>query len=198
MANLRLYFDLLSKKLAIAKNGPYGYQLPPFRQEDVLELEISITRQIAFVISDFELVNLSGFALRASVGAVIGTSLSTVSSFTPDESNTKLTGALSLNVAGISALSDGATLYFEIIATDAVGTYGKRFTTTFEKAIYTSGSLVTPPDDVALGRAEASRLYLLKDSTSIPGETKLWVSANGTRRTLQYLDDDGTMKYDVL
>lgn len=191
MATLRIYFELLSKQMAVTAQGPLGYQLPTLRQEDSLDLEISILRQISTVKQPlFELVNLSAWSIRVTIGTA-GSSLTTATLSTVDSSGTSLSGNLALNTAGINALSDSASVYFEIIATNGSYVYGKRFPAIIEKAIYTSGALVTPADDTALGRAESVRLFVQKEGAA--GDGFILTAENGVQAFI-YLDNDGRLQ----
>jgi hypothetical protein len=198
MANLDLYFEQLSKQLASSEQGPLGFQLPALRQEDTIGLDVSIIKQISTVRAPlFEVQNISGYSLRATVGTLVAgvaTALATTIAFTAVESNTKLRGSLALNTAAVNALSDSASVFLELIATDGDGNvYGRRFATRVEKAIYASGVLVAPADDTALGRLEADRRYVKLDSF----KGGIWESENGTKAFV-YLHDDGTIRADPL
>jgi len=191
MANLRIYYELLHKSLAIAEQGPLGYALPPIRQEDSLVLDVSLIKQVSTLRAPmFELQNASAWSLRASIGTV-GSVLASTSSFTIDSTGTILNGTLALNTAGINALTDGTEVYFELIATLAGSSYGKRFPVRYEKAVYTTGTLVAPADDAALGRAEGLRTFVSKEGAA--GEGFILTAENGVKAFV-YLDNDGQLR----
>lgn len=191
MANLRLYFEMTSKQLAVTERGPLGYALPPFRQEDTVDLEISIIKQISTVRAPFfELQNLSAWSLRVSLGTA-ATALATVTAFTIDSTGTILSGSLALNTAAVNALSDNALVYLEIIATLNGSPYGKKFPVTIEKAVFLSGTLVAPADDTALGRTEGLRTFVAKEGAA--GEGFILKAENGVRAFI-YLDNDGQLR----
>lgn len=191
MANLRLYFELLHKSLAISAQGPLGYSLPPIRQEDTLVLDISLIKQVSTLRAPlFELQNATAWSLRASVGTVASV-LATTTSFTIDSTGTILSGSLALNTSGINALSDGTEVYFELIATLNGANYGRRFPVRVEKAVFLSGTLVTPADDTALGRAEGLRTFVAKEGAA--GDGFIMQAENGVRAWI-YLDNDGQLK----
>ena len=191
MANLRLYFDLISKQLSATPQGPYGLTLPAFRQEDTLDLEISITKRIAYSsYPQFEVQNISAWSLRASVGTVASVAAS-ATSFTPDSTATILAGSLALNTASVNAITDGAEVYFELIATLNGSPYGQRFPVRILKAIYLSGTLVAPADDTALGRTEGLRTFVRKEGSA--GEGFILTAENGVKAYI-YLDNDGQLK----
>lgn len=191
MANLRLYFETESKQLSLSAFGPLGFQLPTLRQEDTMSLEISILRQVSTILAPlFEVQNISAYSLRVSVGTItagVATIIVTTTAFTPSADGKSLLGTLDLKVAGISSLADNAEVFFEIIATINSTDYGKRFPTRVEKGVYTSGSLVAPAGDTALGRAEADRRYVKLEGTV----GFVMYSVGGSKMFVQ-LNDDGT------
>jgi hypothetical protein len=199
MANLRLYFEMLSKQLATTASGPLGYQLPPFRKEDTLDLEISVLKRVSENLAPlFEEQNLSAWSMRATVGTVISgvaTSLATTTAFTIDSSGKSLIGSLALNTAAINALSDSAPIFLELIATLNGSNYGARYITRIENGIFTTGLLVAPADDLALGRAEGLRMFVAREG--LPGEGFILTAENGVKAFI-YLDNDGSLKADPI
>lgn len=194
MALLTLFFESTSKLLAAGQNLPLGYSLPHLRQEDILNVELSVIKLINEMTSPrYELVNLAGYSLRISIGTA-GSVLASQNSFALDATNTKFVGLLNLNTAGINALTDGQTgISFEILVTDAAGgIYGQKFPCFIDKAVFLSGAVVNPPADIALGRLEAQRLYFPNEGAA--GQGFIMKSGDGLKRIFVYLDNDGSLQ----
>lgn len=196
MANLILYFEMLSKQLATSEQGQLGFQLPTFGQEDTLDLEISLMRRVNEIRQPlYEVENVAGWSLRVSVGSVLGTADATTITFNPDATGKKLLGQLALNTAGLNALADQSRIYFEIIASKGTSKYRKRFETLWEKAIYTSGSLVAPAGDTALGLIDANNRFVKREGAA--GEGFILTSPAG-QRAYVYLRDDKSLAIDPI
>lgn len=195
MALIDLYYDTTTKDLVHGLNGPGGFTLPPLRQEEGVDLSLTVLKRIKFVGSGglYQRMNMTGHSLQLSVSDV--TAVATVlagQSYSPvDAELGKFEGVLPLNTAGINALSDGAKVYFEIRLFN--GSYyvsGRRFLTTVEKAVAAAGSPQPIAGDTALGSLEASRTYVRKEMAA--GEGIIWTSPSGAQ-WIQFMHDDGTL-----
>lgn len=198
MPQLDLFLELQSKKLAAGLNMPLGMLLPIFRQEDQVELSISAMKRVSEIYSpQYELQNLTAWAAQVTIGQA-ASALAAQNTFTLDASATKLQGTLDLNTAGINALTNlQQGIYFELILYNANGSpYGKRFDCRIEKAIYTTGTLVDPPGDVALGELKADRRYMRKEGRA--GEGFLLTSNDGTKKGFCYWHDDGSFRAEAI
>lgn len=194
MPQLDLFFELQSKKLAGGLNLPLGMALPDFRQEDRIELSLSAIKRISEIFSpQYEVQNLNGWSARVAIGQAAST-LAQQNTFALDATATKLQGVLDLNTAGINALTHLQTgIFFELIFYNANGyPYGKRFDCRIEKAIYTTGAMVDPAGDVALGELKADRLYMRKEGRA--GEGFILTSNDGTKKGFCYWHDDGSFR----
>lgn len=194
MGVLRLYFETGSKKLAAGLNLPLGFAIPALAQEDKISLELSAITRISELTSPlYEELNLAGWSARVAIGTAASV-LAQQNIFTLDATSKKLLGTLDLNTAGINALADRApNIYFELLFSDANGNpYRQRYNVLIEKAVWTTGSIITPPGDVALGELKADRLYLRKEGRA--GEGFILTSADGTKQGFIYWHDDGSFR----
>jgi len=200
MASLNLFLETITKSLAGGLNMPLGLQLPALRQEESLSLAISVITQISqFTAPLYELKTLTGCSCRVNIGTA-GASIAEANpaAFSIDVTGTKFIGTLALNTAGITALTDRQSgVYFEILVTEASGaTYGRRFPVFIEKAIYLAGSLSTPAGDTALGKLEAARTFVKYEGDA--GAQIILKSADGTKRAVLYVDDDGSVRFEPI
>lgn len=199
MALVPLYFELLNKRLVTSLFDTSDYTVPPFRQEDTPVFDINVVRQTTQIVlanqAAFEKVSMGGYSVYVSVGLANGTPLVSASSSTLSSDNfTFKDVALPVVGAGIDALSDGASVYFEVRITDtATGRFfGRRFLTSIEKAVALSGSLATPFSDRAVALSELQLGYV---PYRLPAGRGLeFVSADGTKSGILYLDNDGSFR----
>ncbi len=197
MALLDLYFDTISKQLGYGPNGPLGASLPTLGEEEIISTSFTALKRTSLnAISQFEIQVLTGWALRIAVGSANNV-LAQQNTFTLNEANTKLLGLLNLNTAGISALADGSATWFEILLTDSLGAnYRKRFDVRVQKGVFVSGSIVTPPGDIALGTLAADRIYLRKQGRA--GEGLILTSEDGTKQGFCYWHNDGSFRGEAI
>lgn len=192
---LTFYFDLLSKELAATEQGPTGLQLPPFGQEEVVPLSIGVIRRISeFEAPLFESVQIAAWSLRASIGPV-GTALVTQNAFTVVQN--RFEGTLNLNAAAINALTDQQQgIYLDLLFNSGSEPYRGRFDLRIQKAVWLTGTLVAPAGDLALGVLEAERKFLKKEVDA--GDSIIFKSADGTKRGIIYLDNDGSFRMEPI
>lgn len=193
MSLLRLYFDLTSKRLVNSLNNSGEYRLPDIHQEDKWSIEFSACQRINYATPPFfSLFGLGTFALTISVGTV-GVANASQNVWTANADNTVLSGVLNLNTAGISALADGATQIFEVKLVSATESYICQQEVTYHKIVAPTGTLATPASDRALGAAEAAEIYVSYEMPAGRGIT--FVSEDGTKKQVLYLDNDGTPRW---
>jgi hypothetical protein len=190
MAFLTLNFDLTSKCLVKSLNNSGLYLLPDIFQEDTLAIDLSVVQRISFVTPPFfSLVSLANYAMQISIGTA-GTVNASQNTWTTNGDNTVFSGVLALNTAGINALADGASQIFEVRLLNLTSYNRGQAPVTYRKSVALAGALSIPPTDTALGKTEAAELYMPYELPAGRGITL--VSADGTKKLLRYLDNDGT------
>lgn len=196
MALIPLYLDLMTKDLVSGLFNSAPYRLPPLRQEDTLTFDLTVVRKLSTLPLGnsplFERVSMGGWTSLISVGVAAGTAIvSGTATGLSSDNFTFQNISLPLVGAGISALTEGQEIYFEVKLTEtATGNFfGARYTTNLVKAISLAGSVVTPFADRALSLAEAQLGYV---QYKLPaGRGIEFTSADGTKTGILYLDNDG-------
>lgn len=193
MPFLTLYFDLASQQLVKGLNNSGQFALPDIHQEDSLAIDLSVVNRINFAAPPyFSLVNIANYSLQISIGTP-GVVNASQNVWSTNSDNTVFSGVLALNTAGINALADKASQTFEVRLLNLVNYYRGHARVTYRKSVALAGSLVAPPGDTALGKIEASEMYVPYELPDGRGLT--FTSADGTKKQILYLDDDGTPRW---
>lgn len=197
MAFLTLYFDLASQRLVNSLNNSGQFVLPDIHQEDSLAIDLSVVNRINFATPPyFSLVNIANYALQIAIGTP-GVVNASQNVWTTNSENTVFSGVVQLDTAGINALADGASQIFEVRLLNLTNYYRGHFSVRYRKSVaVVAGSLATPPGDTALGKIEASEMYMPYELPAGRGITL--VSEDGLQKQLLYLDNDGTPRWVAL
>lgn len=148
----------------------------------------------------FNAVDVTGlaltFALFSSDGA---TTLATVSSFTADAALGTLTGQLNCDTGAMGTYVDADPKQILIEArfvssTGARNVRASGVSTVIRKQYNTSGTPATIGNPTYPTLEEMKSLFMLRIGE--PGEEKLWISPDGTKKKLQYCGDDDVMHFD--
>lgn len=160
MALLSLNLDTQLGKLVFSETQPVPFVLPDFFQEDSPTIEFKALKRVRLNSQPFyERTALTGYDLLISIG-IAGTIYASAASWIASDSTTILTGRLDLNTASISALADNAEVIFEVKLSDGVGSYRAQQVCRVRKSVSTTGALQAVVNDIALGKREASRVYV--------------------------------------
>lgn len=158
---LPINFVVNEKYLAFSETNPRKILIPSFNQEDILQIKFKALKRISESFPFLEKLNLTGYALQISIGNV-GSILANNITWNLTENGTALEGELNLNTAPLLAAltADSVNLIFEIILSTASVKYRMSQVVAVKKSVVLTGALVPPPTDTALGKLEATRLYV--------------------------------------
>ncbi len=160
MALLSLNFDVQSKRLVFSETSPVPFNLPDLNREDSPTIEFRAFKRIRQTSPPFfDRIALSGYDLLISVG-IADTIYASASSWIASDGNTLLNGRLDLNTGAINGLPDGQECIFEIRLFDGTGYYRGQQPCRVRKSVATTGTLQAVVNDLALGKREASRVYV--------------------------------------
>lgn len=192
MSLLTILFDVTSQRFVQSLNNSGVYVLPPINQEDSLAIDLMKVKRISYTTPPyFSLESIANDALMIAIGSA-GNVLASQNVWTKNGDNTVFSGVVALNTAGINALSDGATRIFEVRLFDGSNYYRGQQTVTYHTSVALSGAIATVPGETALGKSEAAEIYMPYELPAGRGITL--VSADGTKKVLRYLDNDGTIR----
>jgi len=196
MSLLKLVYDITTKNLIRDQNLSGIFELPPLQQRDQVPIDFRVVRQISWSEAPFyEAINLSGVALRISIGSA-GTVDASATAWTEVNGGESLSGVLDLATASLNALTADTTRQFEVQITGAAGgPYSGRYACTIRTAVYVAANEVPVPTGTPISREEAIALFMQRNAVrsfvaySVP---------NGTKQFLCYLRDDGSLAADPL
>ena len=160
MALLSLNLDTQLGKLVFSESQPVPFILPDFFQEDSPTIEFKALKRIRLNSAPFyERTALTGYDLLISVG-IAGTIYASAATWIASDANTILTGRLDLNTVAVSALADNTEVTLEVRLFDGIGYYRAQQNCRIRKSVATTGTLQAVVNDIALGKREASRVYV--------------------------------------
>ena len=192
MALLTLFFDVSSKQLVRSLINGGRYDLPPFHTEDTLDIDLTIVRRLNYTTPPyFSIISNANYALEIAIGTACtvragGPGLV----WTKNSDNSIFSGQIPLNTSGINGLADNASQIFEIRLFDGTGYNRCQAPCRIIKSVALAAALAVIPSDTALGKIEASEIYMPYELP--PGRGYILTSADSTKKILHYLDNDGT------
>jgi hypothetical protein len=193
MALLDLFYDVTANRLVISQTNAGAFTFPPLYQEDTPDLSLMVLKRNAIFATrnnpTYSVVNVGSYGLQVSIGSA-GTILAAQDTWAND--GTTFTGTLALNTSGINSLADGAATKIEI-RLSGPSFYRTQLECKIYKSVALSGAVVPIPGDTPLGVKQAEASFV--SYTIPPGKPILWQSKDGTKKTLQYLHDDGEMRF---
>ncbi len=196
MALLPLWFDVVNKRLVVSPSNPDPWFLPTLFNEDIHSIEFGALKPTGLPVNPyFTRITPTGYSLVISVGTS-SSILAQQASFTPSSDALLLNGNLALNTAGINALADGATVFFEIKLTDSAGPITFQQSVIVKKRVASSGTLVPIAGDSALGALQAERQYVRKQG--LAGERQIFVSQDGLSAVEMWLANDKAFHIDPI
>jgi hypothetical protein len=203
----RLYIDTSSNKLVKSAISTAPITDFFFVQGDTVTLIIQLLEPnpSGGIVAPYSTVILTGLSFRVGIGtasSVIGSGIPGIfqSSFSIDSSLNTATGILYIEPTAAATLIT-PTLKANAADFEIEVSEGGNYSTVYSGSIQLRAELieaasppVPSPGDTYLTANEINANYLSK--AGIAGESKLWISANGSFKVLQYLGDDGVMHFD--
>lgn len=147
----------------------------------------------------YQIVNVSGLSLVAAIYDLDGNTLAQGSSFTPDASQNTLTGALNCDVAAMVTYATEINGKDVIIEFRFTGTFGSKNCRSLSKVYLQLNETGTPDPDPTvtyLSIPEFEARAMLQEGRA--GEVKTWISPDGSKKVIQWLDNDGVFHTDPL
>jgi hypothetical protein len=189
-ALLPLFYDVVNKRLVLGINSPDPFTIPTLYQEDSYTIDFTALLPTGNQFNPiYSRLNLASYSLQISVGNA-GVPLAIANAWTPSADLQMLSGVLQLNTAGMNGLDDGARVTFEIRLFDGTNYNRGQQVVTFRKSVGTTGALVPPASDTALGSLEAKRTYARKEG--LPGEPIILTGLDGSQ--IQLTCDAGALR----
>lgn len=192
----------------VSVNGSAG-TLPTLFQYNTPDFELTFVNPAANQITatnPYVAQDMSAYTLRVAVGPTpTGTSGGPTpwivqTTWTYDATNKKFVGSIPLTSASIdSAIGTAPSVAgtFEInLRQSGIPITAYQGAVTIKAALDEGVSTTPPVGDVYMTAAEIIARFLEKGA--VLGEIKVWYSADGTKKRLQYLGDDGEMKFDLV
>jgi len=203
---LRLYVDTARNRLVESSTSEAAFGALRLIQGDTVTLVIQLLEPnpSGGKLHPYSVVPLAGLTLRVGAGLVtsaVGTALPTIYQTTWAINTTLNTATGTLYndptaMAGLLAGQKDGITDFEIEVSE-----GGNFTTVFygttalRAELLESGTPGSPPaGETYLTANESIATFLTK--AGVAGESKLWISADGAFKVLEYLGNDGMMHYD--
>ena len=157
---LPINFVVNEKYLAFSEVNPRKVLLPALNQEDTLQIRFKALKRISDTFPFLEKLNLTGYGLEMHVGTP-GAIMASGLAWTLTDGGYGLEGELNLSTPEIDGLTvDPAPLIFEIRLSVGAVKWRVSQGVLVKKSVALAGALVPPPTDTALGRLEATRMYL--------------------------------------
>jgi hypothetical protein len=212
MAQLDLYVDTFGQSLVTGPNNPAPFQLPNFKQGDTVNFRVFLLmRNVNYPNSvvgfpAFSIVPVGPLTLKMAIGDKAGTGTGNLvaSQFTWAKSadGTNFTGALALNTTEMNtAIAAAASVqkWFEIEFLQAgLSTTCFQRQITIDADVIKESGVVPVPGQTNATTDYVNATFLKKDGTGDSADVKVWASRDGTKKVLQYVDDDGEMKFDKI
>lgn len=210
MAHTALYIDTYAE---VFVNGPTNnglFILPPFKQNDTKSFRIYLLeRTTSYPLNPYTVMSLSGLSLAFALGdkAGNGDGDHVVEQFTwnintSDPARPYFYADVAFNTAELAtALGSSAqiTKWFEIeYRQNSVPTTVYQRQHDIHADVIKQATQTLGPGETAISAQTADATYLKKDGTNDTGDIKIWRNAATGKRVMQYVDDDGNMKFDPL
>lgn len=188
--------------LVATATGLQGIAQPAFAQGDTEQVTLILTQPnpAGPWSNQRSVVNLAGYTFRIAIGAPGGTPIALQTSWTLAADNLSATCALNLNTSGIDSLVSGVSSALSTLSlkvNDGVSWHTRAL---YPVRIYAqvddNTSNVPTPTSEYHTTVEAEALFAKRVMPA--GGSITWTSQDGTKQVVQYLDNDGTMHYDVV
>lgn len=212
MAQLDLYVDTYARKFVTGPTNPAPFTIPDWIQGDTVTLHVYLlartTRWPASFVNlpAYSIIGNSDLSLKLGIGSKsgVGTGDLVTQQFTwdKDATNSYFYADLALNTAAINtalASETSVTKWLEIEYTQS----GYPSTviqqqTIIQADVLKNASVAVPAGQTAMTAEDANATFLKKDGSNDVADSKIWRSPDGTKRTLQWLDNDGNMRFDPI
>lgn len=179
---------------------PFDY----FFSRNTLTLEVYpvVLNPVAFPTGDpFNAVDVSGLSLVASVLDTSGNTLATQSVWASDAARNTLTGAINCDTVDMAAwvTTDPKRVLIEFRFTGTAGSRNVRAdgeSTVIRKQFNVTGAPVPVTGAYYPTLDEIKALFVAREMAA--GDSVTWKSGDGTKRILEYLDNDGVMRQEAM
>jgi hypothetical protein len=201
---LKLYVDTQRDVLVSGLYSERIFTLPKFTQADILPVELFLLQPAnAGVTRPYDVI-LESKTVTITLCAPSATSPTVHAQIvlTGPDSTGKYVGNLDLTTAAINTLVSGAgssdaTCRFQVKVSGG-GIYGTeaKQTATVEKSGTTAASVGPAPSSTYLTSVESIATFALRYMAA--GASIIWESEDTTKKCLQYLDNNGVMRFDPI
>jgi len=211
-ATLDLYIDTQGPKdqnLVISSINKGAYVLPNFTQNDIVAVRVfPLIRKTSYPHNPFSAVLISDYSLKFMIGSKSGTGTGTplVTQFTWSKdlgdnffyANVEFNTSELADAIGNSAQLTGRYLEIELTKTGGVPWTILQRTVTIDADVIKNATTSATSGLTSTSAQEVDAGYLRRDGTDDTADYKIWRSPDGTRRVMQYLGNDGVMKFDPI
>jgi hypothetical protein len=196
-----IYVNVTDETLGSSETSGTGGKLPPFTVGDTIPLKIAIVERTGTApTAVFSVVDPTGYSLKVSIGVPAATGATPAAQQTSwTVAGNYFTGSLALNTAAIvAAVSAGTALFFEIEVSVGGGEYQTIYqsTCTVRKEVNPTSSTAPTPAEEFYTKNEANQVFVRRAMGA--GDAIVWQSQDGTQRAIQYLHNDGSLRFEPL
>lgn len=211
-ASLDLYIDTQGPKdqnlvISAINKGPYA--LPNFTQNDVILTRIfPLRRNTSYPHSPFAGVDITEYSVKFVIGSKSGTGTGSplVTQFTWSKviaesyfyANIDFATAELATAIGSNEQLTGRWLEIELTKTGGTPWTILQRTVTIDADVIKNATLSVAAGQTPISAQDVDGSYLRRDGTGDTADFKIWVSPDGTKRMLQYLGNDGSMKQEPI
>lgn len=207
MASLDLYIDTFSGEFVTGPTNATLFTLPNFKQGDVMPFRIwLLARTTSYpTISPFTVVNIAAISLKMAIGTKSGTGTGShlVNQFSWNKSadNQYFYANVAFNTTELnSAIGSSESLsgkWLEIEFTqDGYPTTVLQRQVTIDADVIKGASTTLPAGQVAMTAEEANATFVKKFGGN--GDSIILVSADGTKKRMLYVDNNGNLMSDLI
>jgi hypothetical protein len=198
MALLDLYFDVRNKRAPRSLEDSGEFSIRELHQEDSFSVTVYPVREVSQIAPPYYgFIGASGYAAKVSLGTA-GVIYATTDLATPTADNNGITGtALDLSTSLINGLADLSVLILEIrLYSASTGYLRCHQQIAIRKSVALTAATNPVVNDTALLKQEALATYQPYEMP--PGKGRILTSLDGTKRKMEVLDNDGTVRwYDI-
>ena len=170
---LKLFVDILNKRLVKSASSVVNKQLPALFKEDSIEFTITLLYPTETVVTPYTAVDITNVGLRVGIGDIDGTLYAHQNTWTKDLTNMTFTGEVTMNTTEMNDLFttsavESVSKVFEIEAEDPAD----KFTTCFQESVTVTNdviknSSIDPTDIPEVSELATSMAGILQDTVTI-------------------------------
>ena len=195
-----VFVNATDEQLGSSETQGVGGKLPPMTVGDTIPLKIAILTREGTVPARYSLVEPTGYSLKVAIGVPAATGASPLAqqtSWTVD--GNYFVGKLDLTGSSLrTAVGNGTQLTFEIELAVAGGEYQSIYqqVVNVRKEVNPTSSTTPTPAEEFYTKNESNQVFVRRSMGA--GDAIVWMSADGTKRMIQYLANDGTLRQEPL